>query len=289
LERQYCIEVRKVDPRDAVINLLGSSRGGFQLLEPYLRTTSRPKLLEIGSGYGLGLCYLLKIGLDVIGVEPGTTTGFTGRFDKARELLELNALTPVGSHLLRSEGEALPFRDNSFDIVFSVAVLEHVHDVHQCMREALRVAKPGGMVIANVPNYNSFYEGHYNIFWLPYVLSSKKLARWYVRTVFGRSSYFIDELNFTTPGLFRKLGRNAPECSETKIYNLLQAPFHRISALHYSLSLSLGSGSRGKSLKRLWLKSLLKRGVLLGTGLTSHLLVWVGWSPVFNVVCRKRA
>jgi SAM-dependent methyltransferase len=41
-------------------------------------------------------------------------------------------------------GEELPYDDDSFDILISRNVLDHVDDVHQCMREMKRVLKPGG-------------------------------------------------------------------------------------------------------------------------------------------------
>lgn len=52
---------------------------------------------------------------------------------------------------VRGVGEVLPFRDNSFDAVFSLAVLEHVKDPFQCAREIKRVLKPGGDLLCCVP------------------------------------------------------------------------------------------------------------------------------------------
>ena len=48
-------------------------------------------------------------------------------------------------------GEQLPFKDNSFDAAFSMAVLEHVRDPFQCAREIIRILKPGGRLICCVP------------------------------------------------------------------------------------------------------------------------------------------
>jgi SAM-dependent methyltransferase len=48
-------------------------------------------------------------------------------------------------------GQALPFRDAVFDVVFSFAVLEHVSDPFECAAEITRVLKPGGKVYAKVP------------------------------------------------------------------------------------------------------------------------------------------
>jgi SAM-dependent methyltransferase len=48
-------------------------------------------------------------------------------------------------------GESLPFKDNSFDAVISVAVLEHVRDPFSCAEEIVRVLKPGGKLFCVVP------------------------------------------------------------------------------------------------------------------------------------------
>lgn len=48
-------------------------------------------------------------------------------------------------------GEALPFADDTFDGIISVAVLEHVRDPFQCAAEIVRVLKPGGKLVCCVP------------------------------------------------------------------------------------------------------------------------------------------
>ena len=45
----------------------------------------------------------------------------------------------------------LPFRDESFDSVLSVAVLEHVKTPWECTRELFRILKPGGTAVICVP------------------------------------------------------------------------------------------------------------------------------------------
>jgi len=52
---------------------------------------------------------------------------------------------------VRGVGEMLPFGDNSFDAVLSLAVLEHVKDPFACARELVRVLKPGGNLMCCVP------------------------------------------------------------------------------------------------------------------------------------------
>jgi SAM-dependent methyltransferase len=48
-------------------------------------------------------------------------------------------------------GERLPFKDNSFDGIISVAVLEHVRDPFACASEIIRVLRPGGRLFCAVP------------------------------------------------------------------------------------------------------------------------------------------
>jgi SAM-dependent methyltransferase len=48
-------------------------------------------------------------------------------------------------------GEYLPFKDDMFDAVISVAVLEHVCDPFRCATEISRVLKPGRRLICGVP------------------------------------------------------------------------------------------------------------------------------------------
>jgi methionine biosynthesis protein MetW len=53
------------------------------------------------------------------------------------------------------EGNAdssLPFQDNYFDTIVYVAVIEHVYDIFFLIKEIYRILKPGGCIIAEVPN-----------------------------------------------------------------------------------------------------------------------------------------
>jgi len=60
-------------------------------------------------------------------------------------------------------GEKLPFKSDSFDAVFSLAVLEHVKNPFECAQEIIRILKPGGILYAAVPFLQPFhgYPDHY--------------------------------------------------------------------------------------------------------------------------------
>jgi len=63
-------------------------------------------------------------------------------------------------------GEYLPFADESFDAVISIAVLEHVRDPFACASEITRVVRPGGKIFVEVPflqPYHGYPHHYYNM------------------------------------------------------------------------------------------------------------------------------
>jgi ubiquinone/menaquinone biosynthesis C-methylase UbiE len=60
----------------------------------------------------------------------------------------------------------LPFKDNSFDVILSLAVLEHVKNPWIHANEMIRVLKPGGIIYADVPflqPYHGYPHHYYNM------------------------------------------------------------------------------------------------------------------------------
>ena len=63
-------------------------------------------------------------------------------------------------HFAQADGQALPFREGSFDLVLSHAVIEHVPDATRYLRECRRVLRPGGWFYLSTAPYLSFAGAH---------------------------------------------------------------------------------------------------------------------------------
>ena len=97
------------------------------------------RLLEVGCGMGTDLLQFARGGAEVYGID------LTEKAAKlARKRLGLYGLQ--GSISI-SDSETLPFKSDSFDLVYSWGVIHHTPDTEAAAKEILRVCKPGGQVM----------------------------------------------------------------------------------------------------------------------------------------------
>jgi SAM-dependent methyltransferase len=59
---------------------------------------------------------------------------------------------PRGVRIVRGNLDALPFKDQAFDLVFSRSVLEHLPCPGRTFKEIARIVQPGGKIIMVTPN-----------------------------------------------------------------------------------------------------------------------------------------
>ena len=99
------------------------------------RTGEPAKCLDIGCGGGFLSNALAQEGLDVTGVDLSEAS-----LAVARAHDKTSAVT-----YLRADAYALPFENQSFDIVCAMDFLEHVTEPGRVIAEAARVLRPGGL------------------------------------------------------------------------------------------------------------------------------------------------
>jgi SAM-dependent methyltransferase len=66
--------------------------------------------------------------------------------------------------ILNAAGESLPFPDQSFDLILSHEVIEHVRDDLLAVREMIRALRPGGRAVIFCPNRGYPFETH-GVYW----------------------------------------------------------------------------------------------------------------------------
>ena len=128
------------------------------LIDHYFKDSYKT-ILDVGCGKGIHMREFQKLGYKVKGV------------DKLEEAIELSPDLNIEG--VDMEWEALPFDDDSFDVVLSKSCLEHIHYPDNNMKEMYRVLKPRGRLIIQTPDYakhKSFYADHTHV--VPYVKES---------------------------------------------------------------------------------------------------------------------
>jgi len=113
----------------------------------------RGRVLDAGCGGGGMPLSLAEEAASVVGIDPAERFQDAGvRLGRERGLRNL--------HFALADGMALPFADGAFDLVLSHAVIEHVADAPQYLRECARVLTPGGFVYLSTAPYLSFAGAH---------------------------------------------------------------------------------------------------------------------------------
>lgn len=129
----------------------------FEYFGRYLPDLADKEVLDVGCGGGYTCEYLDDLGAVVTGVEVNSDLVTAARAH-AEE---------VGKDIRYVDGiaEALPFEDDSFDVVTCVDVLEHVDDVELAVSEIARVLRPGGWFLYDTINRTMW--ARVTMIWMP--------------------------------------------------------------------------------------------------------------------------
>lgn len=96
-------------------------------------------MLDAGCGEGVVTEYLAKKKFKIIGIDKS--------FEKVKEAFR-NCRKNI---FLVADINDLPFKENTFDVVFSLDVLEYVNDTKRVFKEFSHTLKPRGKLIISLP------------------------------------------------------------------------------------------------------------------------------------------
>lgn len=118
----------------------------YEKMRPRLFATARalsflnPKrVLDVGCAMGFLVSGFRTLGIEAFGVEISNYA-----VKKSREARHYLILSDV-------EG-GIPFKNNCFDLVTMIEVLEHLHEYDIVLKEVSRVLKPGGHLYLTIPD-----------------------------------------------------------------------------------------------------------------------------------------
>jgi 2-polyprenyl-3-methyl-5-hydroxy-6-metoxy-1,4-benzoquinol methylase len=173
---------------------------------------SQSKILDIGCGNGMITSNIGNFSKEIIGIDV-----------KDRRIVK------KGYKFKLIKDEMLPFENNSFDVVISNQVIEHVNNQDRHVEEIYRVLRNGGICYLATPNKHWPIEPHY---YLPFLgILPNKLANIYLR-IFINKDYDVKLLSyynltkklskyFTVDNFTFKVIKNPKKYNLEKKYNFI--------------------------------------------------------------------
>lgn len=142
-------------------------------------------VLDVGSGNG-GLCIAAAL------AGAARTHGVETEPQRILLAIKWAECRGISASFRQGVAEALPFENDTFDVVFFWSVIEHVESHEKSIREIARVLKPGGVVAVNGPNRLSprlfLSDPHYHIFGIS--ILPPVIGRWWVVNVKKLSPHY---------------------------------------------------------------------------------------------------
>ena len=112
---------------------------------------SGKRVLEVGVGLGIDFWQWVKNNARPIGVDLTSQA-----VHLTRKHLDLRGVSTRAYGLIQSDAEHLPFKDNSFHVVYSWGVLHHTPQTEIAFEESFRVLAPEGKLKAMVYHVSSW-------------------------------------------------------------------------------------------------------------------------------------
>lgn len=119
-----------------------------RLVQPVIKSSVPSRLLDIGSGAGVGAELIAKAAR----IDHVTCIDLS---IPALQVVRDRGFSPL---VASAEGHKLPFANGTFDVVVLDEVIEHLVDTDSIMDEIHRVLKPGGQLLLSTPNLAAWFN-----------------------------------------------------------------------------------------------------------------------------------
>ena len=117
-------------------------RNHWELFSELLGHIEGGRCLEIGCGRGTISSYFVENGFDCVLLDFSKSV-----LDTARNIFDTNS---HDAEFVNGDAVALPFKDNYFDAVVSIGLLEHFEDIKTPIAEQIRVLRQGGIFLGYI-------------------------------------------------------------------------------------------------------------------------------------------
>jgi 2-polyprenyl-3-methyl-5-hydroxy-6-metoxy-1,4-benzoquinol methylase len=173
--------INKQDLKEYISVSLEEARHTLALIRNYDMQDKR--VLEFGAGLGIASIALYLAGVEVVAFEPGGL-GFEKNY------LMNEFIKKYFNFEFQTVNDINVFEQESFDIIFSNNVLEHVQDPDEVLQTLNLIMNKEGVMVHNVPNYLIPYEPHFAIPFFP---------------IFPKKTSCLIPKKITTTGLWRSI------------------------------------------------------------------------------------
>ena len=145
---------------------------------------NKVKVLDYGCGSGEIVKNLKDLSIDAYGCD--IYYGGSKAEDKVDKIFLTNGIIKNMEDINK-----IPFQTNSFDIVVSNMVLEHVEDLDSTLKEFKRVLNSDGIVLSLFPDKGVWKEGHCGVWFLHWFPPNSKFRYYYAALfrIFGLGTH----------------------------------------------------------------------------------------------------
>lgn len=180
----------------------------IRMIRELCHEVKNPVILDFGCDQGRNAVFLKRNGFHVFGTDINKTSIELAQLYFKANGFNPDDIKPIEAEIdgCRVEGEyRIPFDDNEFDFIYSLAVFEHIDKPDNALKELHRITRPGGVVYLMFPGKWSLFEAHLKMPLVHFLPPSR------VR------EYYISILNFLGVGWYQG-GKRQSEWLEKNVF-----------------------------------------------------------------------